>query len=122
MFTCDETLKFCYGYPVARQHTYTLEAIRPKLREALQHLADGDDVILTRHGKPIAALITPDDHARLRALPRNQERPMHVISIYNQAGGAGKTTLTRDLDGEWWRPVSGKLGDLVNKLKSLNLR
>ena len=97
MFTCDETLKFCYGYPVARQHTYTLEAIRPKLREALQHLADGDDVILTRHGKPIAALITPDDHARLRALPRNQERPMHVISIYNQAGGAGKTTLTRDL-------------------------
>ena len=32
------------------------------------------------------------------------------------------TTLTRDLNGEFWRPASGVLGDLVTKLKSLNLR
>ncbi len=46
-----------------------------------------------------------------------------VYNAYNRKYCVGSSaTLTRDLDDEWWRPSSGKLGDLVNKLKSLNLR
>jgi hypothetical protein len=49
-----------------------------------------------------------------------------ITAIYNAYNRKyctdSASTLTRDLDGEWWRPSSGVLGDLVNKLKSLNLR
>ncbi|MGI4862469.1 MAG: hypothetical protein ACRYFZ_00985 [Janthinobacterium lividum] len=49
-----------------------------------------------------------------------------ITAIYNAYNRKyctdSSATLTRDLDGEFWRPVSGKLGDLVSKLKSLNLR
>jgi hypothetical protein len=46
-----------------------------------------------------------------------------VYNAYNRKYCTDSSaTLTRDLDGEFWRPVSGKLGELVAKLKSLNLR
>lgn len=49
-----------------------------------------------------------------------------ITAIYNAYNKKYCTdsmaTLTRDLAAEWWRPSSGVLGDLVDKLKSLNLR
>jgi hypothetical protein len=46
-----------------------------------------------------------------------------VYNVYNRKYCVGSSaTLTRDLQDEWWRPSSGKLGELVTKLISLNLR
>lgn len=56
-------------------------------------------------------------------LSKTNDQITAVYNAYNRKYCTDSSaTLTRDLDGEWWRPASGKLGELVTKLKSLNLR
>ncbi|WP_082505916.1 type II toxin-antitoxin system prevent-host-death family antitoxin [Deinococcus sp. Leaf326] len=69
--------------------------IRKELSRVLVQVGDGQHVLITHHDRPVAAIIPIEDYYRLP--PQPQEGDMQVISIYNQAGGAGKTTVTRDL-------------------------
>jgi prevent-host-death family protein len=41
---------------------------KASLSEAIRQVEGGKTVIITRHGKPVAALVNPDDVARLEAL------------------------------------------------------
>jgi chromosome partitioning protein len=74
----------------------SVQDARTRFRELLDRARQGERFLITRHGDVVAALIGPQDHHRLAQLPP-QEGPMHVLTVYNQAGGAGKTTVTRDL-------------------------
>lgn len=41
---------------------------KASLSEAIRDVEDGNTVIITRHGKPVAALVSADDVARLETL------------------------------------------------------
>ncbi len=49
--------------------------LRPRFAEALRSAAGGDPVVITRHGKPVAALIAADQLRRLESPPAGGESP-----------------------------------------------
>lgn len=81
----------------------TSKALRPRLTEVLAEVGRGRRVVIAKYRSSVAAIVPYQDFVRLQQLDaaqpgaRAREASMHVISIYNQAGGAGKTTVTRDL-------------------------
>ena len=87
----------------SRVSTITSKALRPQLTQVLDQVGRGQRVVIAKYRSSVAAIVPYGDFVRLQQLDQDQrhraatEAPMHVISVYNQAGGAGKTTVTRDL-------------------------
>jgi len=52
----------------ASQETVTAAEVKSRFAEALRRVEGGDVVVITRYGKPVAALISADDLASVRRL------------------------------------------------------
>ncbi|MEW2221822.1 type II toxin-antitoxin system Phd/YefM family antitoxin [Streptomyces sp. NPDC006990] len=65
---------------------------RAELAELINRVVYGEErVVVTRHGKPLAALVSAADLERLEAADRDQQAPEEIVSTVSgirEAGGA----------------------------------
>ncbi|WP_216326075.1 type II toxin-antitoxin system prevent-host-death family antitoxin [Deinococcus aestuarii] len=67
-----------------------------QLGQQVKGLRPGEPVVLQRHGKPVAGLVSVEDLQNLQ----RAERGTSVLMAFNHAGGAAKTSTIRDLGYE----------------------
>ena len=56
--------------------TYGIREFKARVSEILHHLDDGDEIIITRHGRPCAKLVHVEADADDRKLPLSALREM----------------------------------------------
>lgn len=76
--------------------------VRHRLHDMLGRVKQGGERLVIKQWKDrVAALVSMEDLHRLEQLDAGrtsaQEEHMHVIAFYNQAGGVGKSSNTRDI-------------------------
>lgn len=73
---------------------------RADLPQQVKRVQSGHPVLLKRHGKAVAALVSLEDAQKIEAQEGKRMRETTVIMAFNHAGGAGKTSTIRDLGYE----------------------
>jgi antitoxin (DNA-binding transcriptional repressor) of toxin-antitoxin stability system len=73
--------------------TMTVSEARAALPEVLDRVADGEEVTITRHGRPVAVMVRPDVlwSRRSRAVLDEAERIHTLLTEAEAAAGPGLT-------------------------------
>jgi prevent-host-death family protein len=76
--------------------TITVSKARAALPEILQHVLDGEEVTITRHGEPVAVIIRPDSLRTRRAseLMSDADRVRDLLASSRRARLRARATLT----------------------------
>ncbi|GGR06010.1 chromosome partitioning protein ParA [Deinococcus ruber] len=80
--------------------TLSLSDARAQLGERVTHLKPGERLDLTRHGKTVATVISPEELQLLNLAKDAAMKSTKVLMCFNHAGGASKSSTTRDLGYE----------------------
>lgn len=65
------------GYP-GLMRTITVAELRQNPTAALDDVAHGETLVVTKHRRPVAKLVPPDDDALLRVVPARDTRPSRL--------------------------------------------
>jgi prevent-host-death family protein len=76
----------------------TVTEARATLPELLDRVEAGDEVVITRHGKPIAVLVAPE-RVRIRHAPTSLDAARHLADLLAAAAqqSQGQPTITAHL-------------------------
>ncbi|UBV44593.1 AAA family ATPase (plasmid) [Deinococcus taeanensis] len=73
-----------------------ISAAHTQLGQQVKNLRPGEPVVLERHGKPVAGLVSVQDLETIQRAGQD----MTVLMAFNHAGGAAKTSTIRDIGYE----------------------